>query len=212
MQRKYIYIIVIWLTILLVATQEFLDLNSSGKAIVDSANQIEENYDGVLNTVTIYSQLIIKNFQNDDKNFLYTYKIKVDDASGAYKYTKNNTEGYIVFSANGEAQFILNSNESLIIHELPNESAYTIEQTSTNSKDYMTTINDETSTIAKGNISLDNTVTFENKTTIKEVEENPIEDKKNPVTADNIIKFIVLLLSLLVFTILLSKIKIRRFE
>lgn len=212
MQRKYIYIIVIWLTILLVATQEFLGLNSSGKATVDSANQLEENYDGILNTVTIYSQLIIKNFQNDDKNFLYTYKIKVDDVSGAYKYTKNDTEGYIVFSANGEAQFILNSNESLIIHELPNESTYTIEQTSTISKDYMTTVNDEKSTIATGNISQNNTVTFENKTIVKDIEETPIEDKKNPVTADYIIISMILFVICLISLIAIKSIGIKKFE
>lgn len=212
MQRKYIYIIVIWLTILLVATQEFLNMDSSKNAAADSVMYTDENYDESFNTATIYSPLEIKNLQNDDKSLLYTYKIKIEGISGAYRYEKNEKEGYMVFSANGEAQFILSSNDTYTIYDLPNEAVYSIEQTNIVSNEYTTTTNDENTTTATGIISLDNKVVFDNKTIIKEIEEEPEEEKKNPITSDYIVLVTLLFILGLISLIIISSIKIKRFE
>jgi len=70
--------------------------------------------------------MTIKNIQNDDKNISYIYKIEIDDVVGAKIILLNNKEKFIVFTANGEAQILLNSNESITSKELQNNFYITI--------------------------------------------------------------------------------------
>ncbi len=211
MQRKYIYIIVVCLTVVLVTATQYFDSNKR-KTDSDHVHYLEEDYDNSLNNVEILSQLELKNVQNDDKHIPYTYKLVIEGIAGAYKYSYNDQEKYLVFDAKGEAQILLNSNESIILYDLPNDASYTIEQTNNVKESYTTTANEENSTIVTGKISLTNKVVFENRTIIKPIEDESEEEKKNPVTVDNIPKFIILSIFLIVITYILSKIKIQRFE
>lgn len=211
MSRKYIYIIVILLTLILVISEHYLDLKLSestivGKELESDTNNENSLLDDIYNSATLRSPLTIKNIQNDANDLTYTYKLKISDIKGAYKYIHNNKENYLVFTANGEAQITLKSNEFITIYDLPNDITYKIEQTN-NVKDlYVTKINNEESVTAEGIISLDTTVTFSNEA-IKPKE----EVKDNPVTADHQYSIIFLSIYAALLYILIKKIKVKRY-
>lgn len=207
MQRKYIYIIVVTLTFLLVGVEQYLDSNNSSTA-VDSPNYLEEHND-TFNNIESVSSLVITNIQNDDQPIAYTYQISIEGISGAYRYRHNENEGYIVFSANGIAQIMLNSNEFYTIYDLPNNVSYKVEQTNNVSDKYTTTANEKESTLVEGTISLESKATFENRTIIVE---EPVKEKPNPITADYIgIPTIIAVIFGLSF-IIARKFKVKRFE
>ena len=89
----------------------------------------------------------------------------------------------MVSTANGESQFILESNESIIIYDLPENVEYEIEQITNVSNKYTTKIDKEYKTKINGTITTNEVVAFDNET-IK-LETKPEHQEKNPYTKDS---------------------------
>lgn len=209
MQRKYIYILVSILTVILVSINNVVELNSQNKTnSKNQGNLIVEEQEPSYKGVEISSPLIVKNYQNDENKTTYSYRIKIENAVGAYRYEYNEKESYLVFNAIGESQFTLRSNELITIYDLPKNAEYEIEQVTDVSEKYVTKINNETKKIATGILTLENNIEFYNET-IK-VETEPV--KKNPVTSDVYTLGIVCFLITTIIFIALKKIKIKRFD
>lgn len=204
MQRKYIYLLVIFLTIVLVVYNHFVGLSSKKTSVeLNNSPTIEETQK---NTEVKYN-LQIDNFQNDEQDIIYSYKITIPEISGAYKYSKNNEESYLIFAANGEAEITLNSNSSLIIYELPEGIKYKIEQITDVSEKYTTKVDEKESAIVEGTISETNNIKFSNETIISE---EPV--KKNPFTSDNHYLALFVFVYAIIITIIATRIKVKRFE
>lgn len=204
MQRKYIYLLVIFLTIVLVVYNHFVGLSSKKPSVeLNNSPTIEETQK---NTEVKYN-LQIDNFQNDEQDIIYSYKITIPEISGAYKYSKNNEESYLIFAANGEAEITLNSNSSLTIYDLPEGIKYKIEQITDVSEKYTTKVDEKESAIVEGTISETNNIKFSNETIISE---EPV--KKNPFTSDNHYLALFVFVYAIIITIIATRIKVKRFE
>lgn len=105
--------------------------------------------------------LTIINIQDDNTSNTYTYKLNVYNASGAYQYTYQNKDSYLVFDGAGNTTFTLNQNETITIKNLP-ESTYQIEQNINNN--YITFTNDSKTNLLNSSTNIINTITFNNKT------------------------------------------------
>lgn len=207
MSRKIVYIVVFITTIALVVYNDYQQ-NSTLNDAIDSNETRELNIAESYNSSELPTSLTIQNYQNDEEEITYTYTLKINDIEGAYRYKYNDKESYLVFSAKGESQITLKSNESLTIYDLPVNTNYLIEQINDVSDTYTTTTNNENKTSNEGTISYETIVTFDNKTILSKEEpsENPFTSSK-PITIFVIMCFI----SLVIYTII-HKIKITRFE
>ena len=226
MQRKYIYILVILITIILNVSDYYYQENMEKE---ENPNQIADEFNDY-NSATILSPLTITNIQNDNNTQEYTYKLKINEVRGAYRYTKNGEENYMLFAANGEASITLKSNESVTIYDLPNDTNYVITQQLNNK--YKTYINSVEMNVIEGVITIENNITFnniaieftpsnpqekpdeseeENKTNETEQEENK-KPSKNPYTNDFIIAYFIILVISLVSLVIYPKIKVKKFE
>lgn len=207
MSRKIIYIVVFITTIALVVYNDYQQ-NSTLNDALDSNETRELNITESYNSSELPTSLTIQNYQNDEEEITYTYTLKINDIEGAYRYKYNDKESYLVFSAKGESQITLKSNESLTIYDLPVNTNYLIEQINDVSDTYTTTTNNENKTSNEGTISYETIVTFDNKTILSKEEpsENPFTSSK-PITIFVIMCFV----SLVIYTII-HKIKITRFE
>lgn len=207
MSRKIVYIVVFITTIALVVYNDYQE-NSTLNDALDSNETRELNIAESYNSSELPTSLTIQNYQNDEEEITYTYTLKINDIEGAYRYKYNDKESYLVFSAKGESQITLKSNESLTIYDLPVNTNYLIEQINDVSDTYTTTTNNENKTSNEGTISYETIVTFDNKTILSKEEpsENPFTSS-NPITIFVIMCFI----SLVIYTII-HKIKITRFE
>lgn len=207
MSRKIVYIVVFITTIALVVYNDYQQ-NSTLNDALDSNETRELNIAESYNSSELPTSLTIQNYQNDEEEITYTYTLKINDIEGAYRYKYNDKESYLVFSAKGESQITLKSNESLTIYDLPVNTNYLIEQINDVSDTYTTTTNNENKTSNEGTISYETIVTFDNKTILSKEEpsENPFTSS-NPITIFVIMCFI----SLVIYTII-HKIKITRFE
>ena len=226
MQRKYIYILVILITIILNVSDYYYQENMEKE---ENPNQIADEFNDY-NSATILSPLTITNIQNDNNTQEYTYKLKINEVRGAYRYTKNGEENYMLFAANGEASITLKSNESVTIYDLPNDTNYVITQQLNNK--YKTYINSVEMNVIEGVITIENNITFnniaieftpsnpqekpdeseeENKPNETEQEENK-KPSKNPYTNDFIIAYFIILVISLVSLVIYTKIKIKKFE
>ena len=207
MSRKIVYIVVFITTIALVVYNDYQE-NSTLNDALDSNETRELNIAESYNSSELPTSLTIQNYQNDEEEITYTYTLKINDIEGAYRYKYNDKESYLVFSAKGESQITLKSNESLTIYDLPVNTNYLIEQINDVSDTYTTTTNNENKTSNEGTISYETIVTFDNKTILSKEEpsENPFTSSK-PITIFVIMCFI----SLVIYTII-HKIKITRFE
>ncbi len=203
-------------------TKRFLDTSDIDEALnlnnkVDSEKQDNDvqdddkipvdndvDFKGIGSTGT----LVIKNVQNDNKVMSYTYKIVISDVSGAYRYKYNDTQKYIIFSANGEAEITMNSNESITIYDLPKGAGYILEQVGGNSSKYTITANRVVGTKSSGIIGDNSKVTFENKIPVKDGNKNPT----NPYTADIYTLGIILFIITTIIFLAIRRIKINRFE
>ncbi len=207
MSRKIVYIVVFITTIALVVYNDYQQ-NSTLNDAIDSNETRELNIAESYNSSELPTSLTIQNYQNDEEEITYTYTLKINDIEGAYRYKYNDKESYLVFSAKGESQITLKSNESLTIYDLPVNTNYLIEQINDVSDTYTTTTNNENKTSNEGTISYETIVTFDNKTILSKEDpsENPFTSSK-PITIFVIMCFI----SLVIYTII-HKIKITRFE
>lgn len=207
MSRKIVYIVVFITTIALVVYNDYQQ-NSTLNDALDSNETRELNIAESYDSSELPTSLTIQNYQNDEEEITYTYTLKINDIEGAYRYKYNDKESYLVFSAKGESQITLKSNESLTIYDLPVNTNYLIEQINDVSDTYTTTTNNENKTSNEGTISYETIVTFDNKTILSKEEpsENPFTSSK-PITIFVIMCFI----SLVIYTII-HKIKITRFE
>lgn len=204
MNRKYIYILVIILTIVLVVYNQYIGLSAEQNAVeLDNLPNIEETQK---NTEVKYN-LTIKNSQNDENDLIYSYKITIPTISGAYKYSKNNEESYLIFTANGAAELTLNSNDTLVLYDLPDGTNYKVEQITDVTDKYTTRIGEEQTTIIEGTISETNTIEFTNETIIQK---EPV--KKNPFTSDNHYLVLFVCLYAIILVLIATKLKIKRFE
>lgn len=207
MSRKIVYIVVFITTIALVVYNDYQQ-NSTLNDALDSNETRELNIAESYNSSELPTSLTIQNYQNDEEEITYTYILKINDIEGAYRYKYNDKESYLVFSAKGESQITLKSNESLTIYDLPVNTNYLIEQINDVSDTYTTTTNNENKTSNEGTISYETIVTFDNKTILSKE-----EPSKNPFTSSKPITIFVIMcfISLVIYTII-HKIKITRFE
>ena len=207
MSRKIVYIVVFITTIALVVYNDYQQ-NSTLNDTLDSNETRELNIAESYNSSELPTSLTIQNYQNDEEEITYTYTLKINDIEGAYRYKYNDKESYLVFSAKGESQITLKSNESLTIYDLPVNTNYLIEQINDVSDTYTTTTNNENKTSNEGTISYETIVTFDNKTILSKE-----EPSKNPFTSSKPITIFVIMcfISLVIYTII-HKIKITRFE
>jgi len=223
MDRKIIYLIVIILTIVLIVSDHFInkDLEAVKPVPVDTDTVKEisdEEFEEIYKSSAILAPLTLKNYQNDDNVIVYTYNIKINEIQGAYRYThydKDNSpirDNFLVFAANGEASIKLNSNESIVIYNLPTDVAFRIEQYATLGDNYTTKVGDSEKATYEGVISLDNNVYFVNETTKKESVNIYEEKEDNPTTADYHEKHILYLMISLSILLSIVSVKVKRFE
>lgn len=202
MQRKYIYILVFILTIALVLTDYYVGLNSANSVSTEKFQEVEDTQ---LN-VEVKADLVISNLQNDERELVYAYKVKIDGIKGAQLALYDNEEKYIIFTANGEAEITIESNKTMTIKDLPLGSNYSIEQITDVSDKYNTKTNKEEKTSKEGKIEEENYIEFSNET-IK----TTTQASKNPFTSDNTYLFVGLLIYAIVLIIIAIRIKIKKF-
>lgn len=171
LKRSHIYILVFFFTISLCIAKQHIELDNTTKAPDMNAqlnySEKVEDYDDY-NEVEILYPLEIRNYQNDNTSLEYKYKVKIEGISGAYKYKYKDKENYLVFTANGEAEIVLESNESIIIYDIPDNSSYEIEQITDVSNKYVTKIDNKENNKTTGTVSSTSLVEFNNET-LKEV-------------------------------------------
>jgi len=223
MKRSYIYMIVVLLTITLVSSDYIISKDLQNIIPLDEKYRTIENADAT-KEANVLTTITIKNEQNTDKNIVYKYNIEIPEISGAYRYKYNNKEGYIVFTADGKTNFELNSNESIVIYDVPVDTEYTITQETTN-EEYVTKVGQSETTTYKAKTTNDNNVTFNNSTKVEEQkptqeqpnQEQPKKDNKTnkkdiPNTGETEIRMAVLLLLAFLIIYCIRKIKVKRFE
>lgn len=147
------------------------------------------------------TSVVIKNVQNDETQQNYSYKIKLADTVGAIKYSINGVENYLVFDTKGEAIVNLASNQTLTLYDVAVGKTYSVEQNKLDN--YETLINGVKSNVASGVTAIGTSVTFNN---------NSSSVQKNPETVDTIGYVAIILGSLIVFVVLLKRMKIKRYE
>lgn len=208
LNRKHIYIIALFIIVAISITTSHIELDHRENQLLNPQPNVEQ-YDDYKEIDILYP-LEIRNYQNDNKVIEYTYKIKIKDISGAYKYKYKDKESYMVFTANGESQFILDSNESIIIYDLPENAEYEIEQTTNVSDNYTTKVDKEYKTIIKGNVTASSQVAFDNET--KKPETKPEHQEKNPYTKDSYYFIVIIASFALILGMIGKNYKIKRFD
>lgn len=206
--RKHIYIIALFIIVAISITTSHIELDHRENQLLNTQQNVEQ-YDDYKEIDILYP-LEIRNYQNDNKVIEYTYKIKIKDISGAYKYKYKDKESYMVFTANGESQFVLDSNESIIIYDLPENVEYEIEQTTNVSDNYTTKVDKEYKTIIKGNVTASSQVAFDNET--KKPKTKPEHQEKNPYTKDSYYFIVIIALFALILGMIGKNYKIKRFD
>lgn len=206
--RKHIYIIALFIIVVISITTSHIELDHRENQLLNTQQNVEQ-YDDYKEIDILYP-LEIRNYQNDNKVIEYTYKIKIKDISGAYKYKYKDKESYMVFTANGESQFVLDSNESIIIYDLPENVEYEIEQTTNVSDNYTTKVDKEYKTIIKGNVTASSQVAFDNET--KKPETKPEHQEKNPYTKDSYYFIVIIASFALILGMIGKNYKIKRFD
>ena len=142
--------------------------------------------------------LTISNNQNDYQTNTYTYELNIYNATGAYEYNYNNKTAYLMFDAAGNTTFTLQSNETIIIKNIP-ESSYQIKQSLHNN--YITYINNKQTNIYNSNTKTNNQITFVNK----------VKQSKNPNTSTLPIALLILTIITTFTLIFLKRTKIKRY-
>lgn len=142
--------------------------------------------------------LTISNNQNDCQTNTYTYELNIYNATGAYEYNYNNKTAYLIFDAAGNTTFTLQSNETIIIKNIP-ESSYQIKQSL--HSNYNTYINNKQTNIYNSNTKTNNQITFVNK----------VKQSKNPNTSTLPIALLILTIITTFTLIFLKRTKIKRY-
>lgn len=142
--------------------------------------------------------LTIINIQDDNTSNTYTYKLNVYNASGAYQYTYQNKDSYLVFDGAGNTTFTLNQNETITIKNLP-ESTYQIEQNINNN--YITFTNDSKTNLLNSSTNIINAITFNNKT----------KKAQNPNTGAKETIILIIIFTIIIILSFLKTKKIKRY-
>jgi len=171
-------------------------VNSKNSKVIENKVQKREYTD----PNTTVGTLEIDNVQKDSTKNKYTYTIKITSLTGAIKYTLNGAENYKVFNARGEATFEINSNDKLVIYDVPVGVNYTITQKENDN--YQTTVNNAKTNTTSGTTKASEIVTFTNtgKTAVT-----------NPNTIDGIWIYGLFLIGIGLLIFALSKIKTQRY-
>ena len=98
MKRSYIYLIVILLTVTLVSADYIIGKDLSKIMPLDEQYRSIESIDPTTKDANAVAPITIKNEQNSDKVYIYEYTLKVDNVKGAYRYTYNEEESYLIFA------------------------------------------------------------------------------------------------------------------
>lgn len=180
-----------------------------------------EDLDAQRNINSNTTNITIYNKQNNNEIANYIYEIKISDVSGAILTIKNGEREYIVFDANGNAQFNLLSNESITFVDVPVNSTYTITQ---EPKDgYKTYAGGNETTTISGTVNSNNAINFNNNVAKKEepakqvdtaAAPDPFEANKvkNPTTSDKGLIAVIICLVALFTLVLLKGMKLDRYE
>lgn len=180
------------------STRKTIEIERTYKAddLYDESDNTE-----LVNEEVSKTSIEIINYQNDQQKEKYTYNITIRDVTGATRYSVDGVESYAVFSSNGEATITINSNQKIIIYDIPYNTYYSIEQAS-NSK-YVTSVDNKNQNIIEGVTAQNNIVTFNNTNKVVSA---------NPSTADYSIMYIVsAILSLIALIVLIKTVKVKRF-
>lgn len=169
-----------------------------GRSKTEVIGEVSKTFKAVNGNVT---SIVIKNVQNDIEQKSYSYKIRLADTVGAVKYSINGIENYLVFDAKGEAIVNLSSNQTLTLFDVAVGKSYSIEQNKLDN--YETVVNGVATNVASGVTAVGTSITFTN---------NNSTVSKNPETVDTIGYVAIILGSLIVFVVLLKKLKIKRYE
>ncbi len=151
------------------------------------------------NTTT--GKLEIDNVDKTGKKNSYSYAVQISSLSGAIKYTVNGVENYKVFNARGEATFSVNSNDKLVILDIPVGASYTVTQSTT--ADVSTSANNQNTKTTSGTTKSSEIITFTNSS-------NSVVSK-NPNTEDNVWIYGIFLVSLGVLILALTKVKTKKY-
>ena len=207
MKRTSIYILAIIFTIAFAITQSNFEVEHFSNNNLDNLNYIEEEY----KEIDITYPLEIKNYQNDNNKLEYIYKLKITGISGAYKYKYKDKESYMVFTANGESQITLESNESITIYDLPENAEYEIEQITNVSDTYKTQIDGEYKTKITGTITQNTSIVeFDNQALKENIKPN--HKVENPYTKDSYYFIILIACFALIIVSISKKYKMKRFD
>ncbi len=205
MNRKIIYIIVFILTIALVVTDHYIKLSKSESQ--ETPNVIEEELDNSLSVEVAKANLVIKNTQDEKEELVYTYKIEIEDVSGAQLAFYKGKEIYVIFTANGVAEITIDSNETITLTNINQGSKYTIDQITDVSDKYTTKVNNIEDTSIEGEIVEENIIEFTNKAIKNELP----EESKNPFTSDNHYLKVIVFIYAAIIIIVALKFRIKRF-
>lgn len=184
MKRSYIYVLVIVLTIALVSA-DYLMGKDLQKITGDEQYKAVDSKRPEVKLATVSGIISIKNEQNSDESIIYDYKLTIEGLEGAYRYKSNDVEGFLIFTANGQATFKLKSNESIEIYEIPVDSDFAIEQETTRD-DYITKVNQREGNTFSSKIDEDNSIVFNNapKHDTKEPEKEEPKEEEKPTSEE----------------------------
>jgi len=220
MKRSYIYVIVVLLTITLVSADYIIGKDLQNIMPLDVTYH---NLDGdYVKEAGVVGNITITNEQNTNQELTYKYTIKINGLAGAYRCKFNDEEKYLIFAANGEADFELKANKSVTIYDVPVDLTYTIRQ-QTESQDFTLTTNNQNTNVATGETSDNSTITFKNvstkvtkepkKETNKETKKDSKVKKKDiPNTGEREIRLTLVLIVSLLIIVCFKIMKVKRFE
>ena len=172
----------------------------TSKNTFKESNEVVNNVMKENNTVEVFKDVVIKNIQDDTREFNYTYVINIEDLVGAVKYSINGNMEYTVFNAKGEASIIMTSNDTLVLYDIPIDRSISVVQTT--NENYKVYIDGNNTNKFSGVTGSINDIEFNN---------NSNSNVKNPNTIDRVFNYVILAISLLILIISLSQVKVKKF-
>lgn len=162
-----------------------------------SANEVSLQYTGTIVKVPI----LIQNIQKEGPSLSYTYTIRIEKVTGVVLATYQNETISLNFDEHGIATFSLQSNEKIVLQDIPIDVVYSVSQEENTS--VSSQIEQTDTSFYQGITKAENTVTFQN---------TMIQTVANPYTVD--VSFICFLLCICSFLLLffLKHLKIKKYS